>query len=64
MATREEVLGEGYRFYCLACSKVFKELPTEPYEDGHRGRSLEMCRCGCDLFANLKDDTRVGSEHE
>ena len=59
MATREEVIEEGYRYYCIACSKVFKELPKEQYEDGHGGRALAMCRCGSDLFANLKDDSRV-----
>ena len=57
--TKQEVLDKGYLYYCVACSKVYKMLPTEQYEDGHGGRQLSMCRCGCDLFANLHDDSRV-----
>jgi len=56
--TREKMLAEGYRYYCIACHRVFKQPPTEQYEDGHGGRPLEMCKCGCDMFANLKDGTR------
>jgi len=46
---REE---EGYR--CLGCGRVFESVPTERYEDGHGGRQLDMCRCGCDLFEAVK----------
>jgi len=60
--TREEVVADGFRFYCMACSRVFRELPTEHYEDGHGGRQLAMCRCGCDLFANLGDDSQARLE--
>lgn len=57
--TREEAIAKGYRFYCPGCSRPYRELPTQQYEDGHGGRQLAMCRCGSDLFANLSDDTRT-----
>ncbi len=60
--TRDEAIAKGYRYFCLECSTVYKEKPIAPYDDGHVGRMLEMCRCGCDLFDNLskaevKNDT-------
>ncbi|HCR41769.1 TPA: hypothetical protein DIV45_00105 [Patescibacteria group bacterium] len=57
--TREEALAKDYLYYCLNCNKVYKELPVENYEDGHGGRNLQMCKCGCDLFADLKTDQPV-----
>lgn len=57
--TREEALKEGYTVYCIGCNTPYRHTPTEQYEDGHGGRRLEMCRCGCDLFANLTDDSQV-----
>jgi len=59
MASREEMLEEGYKYACLACRTCYKKLPTENYEDGHSSRLLAMCRCGCDLFAHLKDGSKV-----
>jgi len=53
--TREEAITEGYKWYCLKCNTVFKDKPTQNYEDGHGGRLLEMCRCGSDLFDKLDD---------
>lgn len=55
MAKLREVYEKGYRRVCIACNTVFKpdEVRTEDYEDGHGGRSLEMCRCGCDLIGYI-----------
>jgi len=55
--TREECIRDGYLFYCLGCATAYKKIPQEWYEDGHGGRYIDMCRCGSDLFANMKDDT-------
>ncbi len=51
--TRDEAITKGYRYFCLKCGTVYKTIPTESYEDGHGGRMLDMCRCGCDLFDRL-----------
>ncbi len=52
---------EGYR--CLGCGRVFKSVPTEEYEDGHGGRQLDMCPCGCDLFEKVQsEEGRVMAE--
>lgn len=48
-----EALVKGFRVYCLDCFTVYRTIPTRQYEDGHGGRQLEMCRCGCDLFCLL-----------
>jgi hypothetical protein len=53
--TKEEAIAEGYIWFCLGCNKAYKQKPTEQYEDGHGGRRLEMCSCGCDLFARLDE---------
>lgn len=50
---REEAIREGFKYYCLGCRTAYKEKPTEQYEDGHDGRRLEMCKCGCDLFDEI-----------
>ena len=63
MATREDMIKEGYVWFCLSCHKCFKTLPTENYEDGHGGRQIEMCRCGCDIFSEL-DETAGASSNE
>ncbi len=56
--TRKEVIAKGYTVYCLECAKVYKVAPMRDYDDGHGGRQTDSCnRCGCDLFANLEDDT-------
>jgi hypothetical protein len=55
--TREEAMADGYIWFCLGCNKAYKKKPTEQYEDGHGGRQLEMCSCGCDLFARFDDDS-------
>lgn len=54
--TRQEVIDAGYKYYCPGCNKVFKEIPKENYEDGHGGRQINMCRCGCDLVVDLITD--------
>ena len=62
MATREEMIQEGMKYYCINCKKCYIHLPTESYEDGHGGRVLNMCRCGSDLFAKLNDNSSVSSD--
>lgn len=65
MSTLREVYDQGYRRVCIACRKVFKEAPTEWYEDGHGGRHLEMCRCGCDLIGYIVEkDGKLSIERE
>ena len=54
---KKEAIKSGYICYCAKCNTAYKNVPTEQYEDGHGGRQLEMCRCGCDLFARLADNT-------
>ena len=62
--TREESIKEGNRFYCANCKVTYKEVPTEVYEDGHGGRLLTMCRCGCDIICSLSDDSLVNENGE
>lgn len=57
--TREEAIKNGNTVYCLGCNTVYKRPPLQQYEDGHGGRRMPMCKCGCDLFANLTDDSKV-----
>jgi len=59
MATQDEMLQSGLKYYCMQCKSCFKEIPTEMYEDGHGGRYITMCKCGCDLICNLVDDKLV-----
>ena len=59
MATREEMLANGNKYYCLHCRKCFKTIPQIMSEVGGHP-DIDMCGCGCDLFANLKDDSKVG----
>jgi hypothetical protein len=49
----EKFKGEGYTEVCIACRIVYKQVPTQHYEDGHGGRDLEMCSCGSDLFNSI-----------
>ena len=44
---------EGYQQICMGCYTVYRQKPTQWYEDGHGGRFIEMCRCGCDLFDTI-----------
>ncbi len=50
-----ELYNDGYRRVCLNCNSVFKQdnVRTEPYEDGHGGRIIEMCNCSCDLIGYI-----------
>ena len=57
------MIAEGYNYYCINCKKVYKEVPSEIYEDGHGGRFLTMCsRCGCDIICSLVTDKTVDAE--
>lgn len=53
--TLRDVYNEGYRRVCIGCNTVFKPdcVRREMYEDGHGGRLIEMCRCGCDLIGHI-----------
>ena len=44
---------QGAKYVCLGCNKPYETKRTEPYEDGHGGRMLEMCVCGSDLFEEI-----------
>jgi hypothetical protein len=57
--TEEEALAKGLRYYCVGCHNVTKEPPTEPYDDGHNGRPITMCECGCDLIIDLTTEQLV-----
>lgn len=59
---RREALGEGYRYYCFRCRRIYKELPKQSYEDGLKGRQITVCGCGCDIFTNIKDSKLVNHE--
>jgi len=41
-------------YLCLGCNTVYKYKPSEYYKDGHGGRIINMCRCRCDLFDEIK----------
>jgi len=51
----KELIEQGYRYRCIKCNTAFKEKRQEFYEDGHGGRFIDMCRCGCDLFQRLDE---------
>ncbi len=55
ISTLREVYNNGYRQACLNCKTVFKpdKVRKESYEDGHGGRVIEMCGCGCDLMGYI-----------
>lgn len=55
MATLRELYNKGCRRVCIGCNTVFKpdKVRTEPYADGHGGREIEMCKCGCDLIGYI-----------
>lgn len=44
---------EGYRWVCIGCNTVYREKPQWLYEDGHGGRYIDICKCGCDLFFGI-----------
>lgn len=48
--TADEAYAKGYRMFCVECNRIYREAPTRQHEDGHGGRQMQMCRCGCDLF--------------
>jgi hypothetical protein len=55
--TGKEAHKKGYKYGCLDCGRLFKnQVRTEQYEDGHGGRRLEMCYCGCDLFMDFEKE--------
>ena len=62
MATRQEMIDKGLLYFCSGCSTCYKEVPTEDYEDGHGGRLLTTCRCGCDLIVSLKTNNLVDAD--
>lgn len=49
----EEWKKEGYEWVCLGCHTVYKGKRQEWLYDGHDGRYIDMCRCGCDLFDTI-----------
>ena len=59
----KELKSAGGKFVCLSCKRVYEKKPMQFYEDGHGGRDIEMCVCGCDLLdeidAFIKNDDRT-----
>jgi hypothetical protein len=51
----KELIEQGYRYRCLGCNRIYKQPRQETYENGHGGRTIDMCVCGCDLFQKLED---------
>jgi len=49
----QELEKKGGKYVCLKCYGIYANKPTQIYEDGHGGRDIEMCKCGCDLFVNI-----------
>lgn len=60
----KKLLEKGYLFRCLSCNTVYKEKKQEFYNDGHGGRYIDMCSCGCDLFQPLEEMTCLQVELE
>jgi len=48
-----QLKSQDYNWVCANCHKVYKQKRQEPYEDGHGGRYLDMCRCGCDIYLTI-----------
>lgn len=44
---------DSMNYQCLGCGRYYNIPPKVMYEDGHKGRMIEMCQCGSDLFSNL-----------
>jgi len=55
----EEWQEKGYNWVCMGCNTVYKQKPDMLYEDGHGGRFIDMCRCGCDLFNTIDDTIKI-----
>ncbi len=49
----KQMIKEGYRWRCGGCGIVYKDKP-KTYERG-QDCDIEICRCGSDLFTNLKE---------
>jgi len=63
--TAEEALEQGYKWFCLHCNKAYKEKPTEWHDDiSCMGASIEMCRCGCDLFMSFEEFIEKRDEYK
>ena len=61
MASRDEMLAAGYKYFCMECSTCYKEVPTKEHHTGY-GRVLDIPCCprdGCDLICHLSDNTLV-----
>jgi len=60
--SREDAIKAGKKYYCAHCRKTYATVPTEWYEDGHGGRFLTMCSCGCDIICSLVSDKSVDEQ--
>ncbi len=56
---REDAIKSGYQIYCLECKSIYITVPTQWYEDGHGGRNIQKCICGCTEFIYLHDNKIV-----
>ena len=51
-----ELAAQGFSHVCLGCHKVYKSPPQESgCSGGHGFQSMDMCRCGSDLFEKLEN---------
>ena len=54
--TAEEAIKEGYKCFCLQCSKAYKKTPSYWEEKAScLGAEIEMCKCGSDLFMSFEE---------
>ncbi len=63
MAKNVKLIEEGYKYGCINCNTTFKEIPTQPYEDGHGGSERICClHCGEDLIIDFETNALVKEE--
>lgn len=50
-----ELMAQGFGYVCLDCHTVYKSPPQESgCSGGHGVQSMDMCRCGSDIFEKLE----------
>jgi hypothetical protein len=58
---KNELIQEGYKYYCLGCGAAYKELSFDSLE----GRlNTKMCSCGTNSFATLDGDKHIREDGE
>ena len=49
------MLQTGFRYICVRCHALHRKPRQEYYDDGHAGRMIDMCSCGCDIFEKIEN---------